>query len=255
MRNLTSKIIFAFAMVIVAAVLVTGCNKNDDIVNAGKPDKSISVVAGRLNFNSLKTFANTIKEIKGNPNVKPRDMLKRILGEGNYNRFENTMKEGSTNVNVIDTLVEDPAFASVLNNKGEVQVDSTVYRITPKGTFMYLPDKENKVDRVVSELEKGNTIIETQQKPYLYKVDDGVYRYATFVEARDNTIEYSEGGGSARGNNNSSTTSTNDIETHIITQEGKFGFIASFKRYFDSHRRIKFKFSAPNFYLFIYLHT
>lgn len=241
-------------MIIVAAV-VTSCNK-DDVMNTIKPDKNVNVVYGRLKFNSLDAFANTIKEIKANPNTKPKVVLERILGEENYSCFENKMKEGS--INVTDTLVDDPAFASVLNNKGEVQVDSTIYRITPYGTFMYLPEKENQVNQKISKLEKGNTIIETEQKPYLYKVDDGVYRYATFVEARDNTIEYSRGYGGGTGSNsggvnNSST--VKDIETHTITQEGKLGFIASYKRYFDSHRRIKVKFSAPNFILFTYLNV
>ncbi len=196
--------------------------------------------------------------MKANPNTKPREILKNILGERNYTSFENTMKEASTNV--IDTLVEDPAFASVLNDKGEVQVDSTTYRITPYGTFMYLPDKEHQVDQKISELEKGNTIPETEQKPYLYKVDDGVYRYATFVEARDNTEEYSGGyGGGSGTNNNASSSSTRDIETHVVsngkTVVGKligkaFGFSATYYRYFDSKHRIKFKFSSRNFILF-----
>ncbi len=240
-------------MTIIASVMVTSCNKNE-MAPTVKPDKNISVVKGRLKFNSLDAFANTIKVMKVNPNLKPREVLKSMLGEGNYNRLENTMKEGTAGVT--DTLVDDPAFASVLNNKNEVQVENTVYRITPNGTFMYTPDKENQVDQLAKKLESGNTIPETQQKPYLYKVEDGVYRYATYAEARDNTIEYSGGYGSSSGsNNNASSSATRDIETHRITQEGKFGFNASYKRYFDSHRRMKVKLSAPNFVLFTYLNV
>lgn len=251
-------------MIIVAAAMITSCNKNDTM-NTVKPNQDVSVVKGRLKFHSLDAFANTIKEMKATPNVKPRVILEKMLGEENYSRFENKMKEGSTGVNVIDTLVEDPAFASVLNDKGEVQVDSTTYRITPYGTFMYLPEKENQVDQKISELEKGNTIPETQQKPYLYKVDDGVYRYATFVEARDNTEEYSGGyGGGSGTNNNTSSSSTRDIETHVVsngkTVVGKLigkaiGFSATYYRYFDSKHRIKFKFSSRNFILFAYINA
>jgi len=241
-------------MIIFASVIITSCNKNDVAVNTIKPNKNINVVNGRLKFNTLNTFANTIKEMKVNPNLKPREVLKGMLGEGNYNRFESTMKEGATNVT--DTLVDDPAFASVLNDKNEVQVENTVYRITPNGTFMYVPDKEKQVDQLNKQLESGNTISETEQKPYLYKVDDGVYRYATFVEASDNTIEYSGGyGDNSGGNDNSSAISTKDIETHIITKEGKLGFNASYKRYFDSKRRIKVKLSAPNFIIVTYLNV
>ncbi|VAW29866.1 hypothetical protein MNBD_BACTEROID07-584 [hydrothermal vent metagenome] len=257
MKKLTHKIIFTITMIIFASVIITSCNKNDEAVNTIKPDNNINVINGRLKFNTLNTFANTIKEMKVNPNVKPREILKSMLGERNYAGFENTMKEGSNDVT--DTLVDDPAFASVLNDKDEIQVENTVYRITPNGTFMYVPNKENQVDQLAKKLESGNTIPETQQKPYLYKVDDGIYRYATFEEARDNTIEYSGGyGGNSGGNNNSSVTITKDIETHVISVEqtalGKlFGFSSSFKRYFDSKHRIKFKFSAPNFQLFTYV--
>ncbi len=196
--------------------------------------------------------------MKANPNTKPEEILERILGEQNYSRFDNKMKEGSTGVNVVDTLVEDPAFASVLNSKGEVQVDSTTYRITPYGTFMYLPEKENQVDQKISELEKGNTIPETEQKPYLYKVDDGVYRYATFVEARDNTGEYTSGGTDSSVGNSTSSSSQKDIESYVVSVEqtglGKFfGFSTSFSRNFDSQHRMKFKFSSPNFQLFTYI--
>ncbi|VAW29280.1 hypothetical protein MNBD_BACTEROID07-1493, partial [hydrothermal vent metagenome] len=176
MKNLKHKIIIALTMIITVSMIVTSCNKND-MVNTVKPNKNISVVKGRLKFNSLDAFANTIKVMKVNPNLKPREILKSMLGEGNYNRFENTMKEGTAGVT--DTLVDDPAFASVLNNKNEVQVENTVYRITPNGTFMYTPEKEKQVDQLTKKLESGNTIPETRQKPYLYKVEDGVYRYAT----------------------------------------------------------------------------
>ena len=262
MKKLTHKIIFGITITIIAAVLVTSCNKNE-MVPTVKPDKNISVVNGRLKFNSLDAFGNTIKVMKINPNLKPKEVLKSMLGEGNYNRFESTMKEGTAGVS--DTLVDDPAFASVLNNKNEVQVENTVYRITPNGTFMYTPDKENQVDQLAKKLESGNTIPETQQKPYLYKVDDGVYRYATFVEARDNTIEYSGGYGSSTGsNNNASSSATRDIETHVVsngkTLVGKLigkaiGFTASYYRYFDSNHRVKFKFSSRNFILFAYINA
>ena len=173
------------------------------------------------------------------------------------------MKEGATNVT--DTLVDDPAFASVLNDKNEVQVENTVYRITPNGTFMYVPDKEKQVDQLTKKLESGNTIPETQEKPYLYKVDDGIYRYATYVEASDDTNEYSGGyGGNSGGNNNSSSSSIRDIESHVVSDGktavgkliGKFvGFSVSYYRYFDSKHRVKFKFSSRNFILFAYINV
>lgn len=178
MKNILSKIFISVILIFVASFIFTSCNKKE-MVKSIKPNKDISVVNGRLKFTSLNVFGNTIKEMKVNPNVKPREMLKSILGERNYESFKSTMKEASTNV--IDTLVDDPTFASVLNNKGEVQVDSTVYRITPNGTFIYTPEKENQVDQVATEMLNGKTINETQQEPYLYKVDNGIYRYATYV--------------------------------------------------------------------------
>ncbi len=248
--NIISLILIIFGL----SIFITGCQKNQNILEDTE-NKSINVVEGRLKFESLNTFSSVIKEMKAAPDIAPEKTLERLLGYGKYNRFKNALKSASAGeVPAKDTLVDDPAFASVLNDKGEVQVGNSVYRITPNGTFMYLPAKENQVDQLTKKLESGNSIPETQQKPYLYKVDDGVYRYATFVEANDNTIEYSGGyGGSSGGNNNSSANSTKDIETHIITQEGKLGFNASYIRYFDSQRRIKVKLSAPNFVIFTYL--
>ena len=84
MKNLTHKMILAITMIIFASVIITSCNKNDVAVNTIKPNKNINVVNGRLKFNTLNTFANTIKEMKANPNLKPREVLKSMLGEGNY---------------------------------------------------------------------------------------------------------------------------------------------------------------------------
>ncbi|ASZ10207.1 hypothetical protein CK934_04035 [Chitinophaga sp. MD30] len=47
--------------------------------------------------------------------------------------------DGSSDVPVettIDDLVPDPNFAAVLNEKMEVQVENTIYKVTPYGTFM-----------------------------------------------------------------------------------------------------------------------
>lgn len=230
------------------------------MIRSIKPNKDISVVNGRLKFTSLNVFGNTIKEMKANPNVNPQEMLKSILGERNYESFKSTMKEAAANV--MDTLVDDPTFASVLNDKREVQVDSTVFRITPNGTFIYVPEKENKVDQLATEMLNGKKINETQQEPYLYKVENGIERYATYEEARNNSIEYSGGygGDSDTGSSGNSGSSGNikDIETHVISVEqtalGSYlGFSSSYKRYFDSNHRIRFKFSAPNFKLFTYV--
>ncbi len=63
MKKLTHKIIISITMIIVAAIMITSCNK-DDTMNTVKPNKDISVVKGRLKFHSLDAFANTIKEKK-----------------------------------------------------------------------------------------------------------------------------------------------------------------------------------------------
>lgn len=55
----------------------------------------------------------------------------------------------------LDSLVEDPYFASVLNPEGEVQVDSNLYKVTEYGTFVLPPADKAEVDSLVANLDNG----------------------------------------------------------------------------------------------------
>lgn len=93
---------------------------------------------------------------------------------------------------LLDKLVPDPIFASILNEKGEIQVDSTIYKVTKFGTFMIPSNKLEKLNAIISlwnskssttqntvQSTKGATTTLTGFSPYedtnLTLLDDGFY--------------------------------------------------------------------------------
>ncbi|WP_142687461.1 hypothetical protein [Chitinophaga polysaccharea] len=53
-----------------------------------------------------------------------------------------------------ENLVPDPYFASILNDKLEVQVENTVVKITKYGTFLCMPNKLSRVYAIIKDLDK-----------------------------------------------------------------------------------------------------
>lgn len=62
-------------------------------------------------------------------------------------------------------LVPDQYFASILNDKLEVQVENTLYKITKYGTFMCMPDKLDRVNAIISEMDKKESAGNNQRTP------------------------------------------------------------------------------------------
>jgi len=148
------------------------------------------------------------------------------------------------------------------NEDHEIQVDGTVYKITPFGTFIYMPEEEDRVDELILTLQNGGKINEFEKDDYFYEVEQGICRYDTFKEVQEQTTEYAaEIPGPS---NTSNPGSYEDIALHVITNKhtvvGKFlqntfGFSASYSREFSSRRRIKLEFSSPNYILFSYINV
>ena len=58
----------------------------------------------------------------------------------------------------IDSLVEDPYFASVLSPTGEIQVENTIYKVTEDGTFMCDSLDKPVLDALIAELKAAPMI-------------------------------------------------------------------------------------------------
>ncbi len=217
-----------------------------------------------LQINNSSAFLELVNFLHKSDTKPPAENLSIIIGEKNYQKLkqDNLVKKKNDQINPIDTIVTEPLFSSLLNSNGEIRVENTIYRITPYGTFMFLPDKKEFVDSLILKLESISYksmqhISEIEKEPYLYEIQEGVYRYDTFVEMEDKLVEYETSVSTPINNTNS-----DDFQVHTIVNKhtivGKFlqdafGFSASYERYFRDDRRVKLKFSSPNFILFSYI--
>lgn len=85
-----------------------------------------------------------------------------------------------------DTLVPNITFAQILNARGEVAVNDTIYKVSPKGTYFYEESLQHTFEANYGTYEniEGTLIADN-----LVQVDDGIYRYATYDDV--DVSEYS----------------------------------------------------------------
>ena len=238
--------------------------KKEESQNVKTDNQGVQIKDGMLSFNNSTSFVSVVEDLKSTPYLKPETKLMSLLGKNSYLAIKKTSflksSTGDSSIVVSDTLITDPTFASLLNDKREIEVENTVYRITPYGTFMFMPQLKSKVDSIILILEAGGQINETQKETYLFEVLSGIYRYDTFKEMEEQTVEV--GSPDTIPASTLKSAVTEDIEVHTIANKhtivGKFlqntfGFSASFERNFESKRRVKLKFQSPNFILFSYI--
>jgi hypothetical protein len=217
---------------------------------------------GRLIVTTHDVFANIVKQLKSEPHMPIKTRLEKSIGKENYEKFErlSIINEKNSIEGVTDTLVVDPDFAALLNAENAIQVENTVYRITPYGTFVYLIDKEVEANEKISNYYEDVEVDETEKSKYLYEIEEGIFRYDTFGEMQDNTNEYNVENYVVAPLN--SSPNEQDVEVHTIVNnhtivgqwwQGLFGFTASYTRNFSSSNRVKVAFSSPNFILFTYI--
>lgn len=86
----------------------------------------------------------------------------------------------------IDTLVPNPSFAKLLNTKGEIQVNDTIYRITPNGTYYCHFDDYNMMNLLLDDsyLTQPNEIVSLPDGEKigtdLYLIKNSILRFDTF---------------------------------------------------------------------------
>lgn len=147
------------------SIFCYSCKKE---INNFKPnnnlDKSIKFESGRLKINSLKSFNSLIKDAY-NHKVNSKFLQEKFSKEFSDKfvsfqmKKENQYKKSPIKLNStennqespsLEQLVPDPIFASVINENGEIQVDSTIYKVTKYGTFMIPSNKLDELNALIS---------------------------------------------------------------------------------------------------------
>ncbi|TAE38591.1 MAG: hypothetical protein EAY66_03910 [Sphingobacteriales bacterium] len=107
----------------------------------------------------------------------------------------NETKEDTTKVKPFEDLVPDPFFASVINDKLEIKVEGVIYKITPYGTFIFKPEKLDRVNAILL----ANPFVENQNltahsfyknntNDDFYKIEDGIMLLDTYNRAKPDLI-------------------------------------------------------------------
>ena len=143
------------------------------------------MVSGRLIVKSHDAFASIIKQLKSDPNKPLVSRFKETIGLKNYEEFQSFINSKDGNLNENDTLVIDPDFAVLLNAENAIQVENTIYRITPFGTFVYIADKADEANEAINNFNNGEIVDEIEMDEYLYEIEEGVFRYDTYQEMSD----------------------------------------------------------------------
>ena len=167
----------------VLALIFTACNKNE-ITELPQPSNT-----QRLEFKSKDDVLLAIQALDSGKNceilnshpnfvsiVKAKAMAKKA---GLY-------KVGSDSLSIqtaaFDTLVPNKSFAALLNPKGEIALNDTIFKITTNGTYKYPRDKETLFNTLyqADSLMMGTLISEN-----FYEIGNGIYRYDTFKKTED----------------------------------------------------------------------
>ena len=170
---------------------------------------------------------------------------------------------------VQDTLVPDPFFASVLNEKREIEVNGVLYKITEFGTFITHPERLEELNEVIDNFssdKKSSKQIKLIDEN-MHEIESGIYLYDSqrAVEELEDIYIIDEdgntGGGSTGGSDTSpvaSTTPFGDVEWHLFDAktfvgtifQKLFGRTRAHNRQFSSTRRIRVNFYSVDFVVY-----
>jgi len=217
-----------FLFVILSVLLVVSCKKEEDLSLTKQQEEKIECKDGRLVFSSTSKFGSTFKTLKeGYKEVSNYNaLLENVIGKSNFYSLSRrnylksaTVDSLNTEFEEGDTLVSDPIFNSLLNADKEIEVEGTVFKITPYGTFAFQPDKKVKVEAIIELLEAGQKIDEQKLSDYFYQVDSGITRYDTYKEIQDNTVEILAYVSDSTNINHVKSAVVEDIENHYIVKK------------------------------------
>lgn len=248
-----------------------------------------------LQFASVDNFTTTISKInkQGRENIILSDIIGTddlkmpvknfrsivdnklvLLNRDASNARLNTDELISLAEDSLDELVPDIAFATLLNEKLEIQVENIFYKITPHGTFFCDASLTNKLKEIVGQ--NYEPMHEMMIDDYLYQVEPGIFRYDTYGEADENSVSVDELDQVDYSNARLSTSPCGYVQPdgtsgYFLSEEeycslktysfgaktivGKFiasifGVNSYIKENFDSKHRVKVKFYNYNYVLY-----
>lgn len=160
------------------ALTFTACNKNE-ITELSQLSNT-----QRLEFKSKEEVLLAIQALDSGKNceilnshpnfvsiVKAKAMAKKA---GLYKVGGDSL---SVQTAAFDTLVPNKSFAALLNPKGEIALNDTIFKITTNGTYKYPRDKET----LFNTLYKADSLMMgTLISDNFYEIGNGIYRYDTF---------------------------------------------------------------------------
>ncbi len=276
LKNIKVNSISIFFFCLTLSLFFSGCTK-EEVVTKKKMvelDPSVTVTNGHLNFQTVESFKNLMKQMQENevPTFDNEEYSKfeekgfRVLNFKQKQLNNNTSSEYSKSSSVVeveeDTLIADSYFAAVLNENKEIEVDGFVYKVDEYGTFYGPSDKLEEIDAIINELDnnEANTLPGEMVADKLYQVSDDIYLYDSFnynepdeIGNSTNIIEIVDPASSS-----SSTSPYGDIVTYKFeakTLAGKvieylFGRSRAHNREFNWRRRIRVNFYNVNYVVY-----
>ena len=205
-----------FFTIFVVAVLVAACAKFNEPVNIQDSEGALTKI-GMLHFDSKQSLhalinsnPETINQFITRSEVEfaidsirfisltapiatrvvPSDPILRIDGLRTDISWEFSSelcpKVSMYKVLGYDTLIPNRQFAKLLNARGEIAVGDTIYKISPKGTYYYEQSLKSTFEENYELYESSTGTLVAEN---LEQVDEGIFRYATFVDSQNRVIE------------------------------------------------------------------
>ena len=203
-----------FFLFMVLTILMASCHDMEPEVPTSKGVTETKVVArgiGRLKFNSVQDLNQALQEVKvmrassmsgmivPKDTAKGEDFIDMFTPVGDlqqyaevdpiialqmkavYEHIDDTSLLGNETAYSAfgyDDLIPETDFAKLLNAKGEIEVNDTVYKVSAKGTYFF---HSSLYSYFVSNFERYENARGNEIKDQIYLMDDkGIYRYETF---------------------------------------------------------------------------
>ncbi len=275
------KKLLSLQLIITAALITLSCNEPEESLNSQQVSfiKPVTILDDRLNFASKEIFKNYMTELV-ETNSNSKIILEKYIGNGQFKslrdiRDEKTLtlartESDSADLIEADTLVNDPHFESILNENHEIQVEGTLYKVTPYGTYICIPEKRDRVNEILASLFLNNFELtpmnraipgEQKQSENMYFVEAGIYRLDSFNDSQKIEIINSES--ETTGSSNGRETTNDLLPQYIYDQfptynfdaktwagsllQDVFGRTKPHTEKFDSKHRVKVNFYNVNF--------
>lgn len=173
-KNCTKSLSFAFLLM---SSTFTFISCKEQALEEVKPDKvaieevNPLIEDGRMKFNSLKDFSTFMKQTK-DKSIKELKEMSKALNFNSHLRVSTDIITNETNAAKEDSLksiITDPYFSSVLNDKKEIEFgNDVIYRAGNDYCFMYQNGQGNLIEDFYKDLQSQATKIQ-DGKTFIYK--------------------------------------------------------------------------------------